>query len=278
VYATAGDDQINLGAGNDTFILGEVAAIETVDASSGTADAIAIVAGVTVGNTFDFGTYTNFEKIVANGPATGVYSISLKADADTDMTGVRTIDLSSDTNTTGTNVVDLSLVSGTYTVIGSSGVDQITGSVGVDYIDVSAASNDVVTIAAAADTGVLTTGAASTATTTIDVIKAEAGDTIDVTALVQTDAWYDGFAAITESGNLAGTIVASTGDADANSLRARGIYDADAGTFTHATVAGGANAVLLTFAATDAGTAGTDSIIILGVTDVTSMTNGVITV
>jgi hypothetical protein len=277
VYASAGDDQIDLGSGNDTFILGEVAALETVDASSGTADAIAIVAGVTVANTFDFGTYTNFEKIVANGPSTGIYSISLKADADTDMTGVRTIDLSSDTNTTGTNVVDLSLVSGTYTVIGSSGVDQITGSVGVDYIDVSATSNDEVTIAAAADTGVLTTGAASTATTTIDVIKAEAGDTIDVTAIVQTDAWYDGFATITESGNLGGTVSASTADGDTNALRARGIYDADAGTFTHATVAGGANAVLLTFAATDAGTSGTDSIIILGVTDVTSMTDGVIT-
>jgi hypothetical protein len=47
---------------------------DTVDAGAGTADAIALVGGTTVANTVDFGTYTNFEKIIAN-----VHSLALSA-------------------------------------------------------------------------------------------------------------------------------------------------------------------------------------------------------
>ena len=198
---------------------------DTVDGETGT-NTLALVGGVTVANTVDFGTYTNFDNFKVYEASASAFSLSLKADADTDMADLRTIDLSGDTNTGGTNVVDLSLVWCVYRDW-IFGVDQITGSVGVDYIDVSAASNDVVTIAAGADTGVMTAGAASTSTATIDVIKVEAGDKVDVTAVVATQASFDTLAAATTSGNFTLTLTAT------NALQAVGIYDATANTFTH---------------------------------------------
>jgi hypothetical protein len=127
VYAGAGADVVTLAGGNDTFILDNVT-LDTVDAGAGTTDAIALVGGVTVANTVDFGSYTNFERIIASGATDAVISFSAKADVDTDMPDLRTIDLSADTSATGTNVIDLILVDGAYTVTGSAGVDQITSS------------------------------------------------------------------------------------------------------------------------------------------------------
>jgi Ca2+-binding RTX toxin-like protein len=107
--------------------------IDTVDAGTGT-NTLSMVAGVDVANTLDFGTYTNFDQIVAGGASATAYSLDLKADADTDMSDVRTIDFSSDTNTTGNNVIDLGLVSGTYSVTGGAGKETITGSLGADTL------------------------------------------------------------------------------------------------------------------------------------------------
>jgi hypothetical protein len=270
VNGTTLADQVSLGAGNDTYVLDDLT-IDTVDAGTGT-NTLAMVAGVDVANTDDFGTYTNFDSITVSAASATAFSLTLKADADTDMADMRTIDFSGDTDTTGSNVIDLTAVSGAYTVTGSSGVDTVTGSKGVDYIDVSATSNDVVVMAAAADTGVGTFGGTSTSTATLDVIKVEAGDKVDVTAIVATDASFDDLTTITESGNLSATVVATYAGV------ARGIYDADANTFTHATVAGGANAVLVSVAATDSGTTVTDSMVFLGVTAVTDLENGIFTV
>jgi hypothetical protein len=274
VYAGAGADNATLGAGNDVFILDNLTT-DTVDAGTGTGDSIALVGGVTVANTVDFGTYTNFERIIASGATDAVISFSAKADVDTDMPDLRTIDLSADTSATGTNVIDLILVDGAYTVTGSAGVDQITSSLGADRIN-GGAGNDVITVTAAG-TGVATAGSTSTTAATMDKLTVAAGDVINVTGIVATDAWYDGFATLQTSGNIALTVTASTQTTDANALRVKGIYDATADTFTVSNDAA-ANAVMLLFAATDAGTSATDGIILVGVTNVTGMTDGVITV
>ena len=70
---------------------------------------------------------------------------------------------------------------------------------------------------------------------------------------------------ITESGNLSLAVSAASGAANGQIAQARGIYDAAANTFVHATVAGGANAVMVSIPATDAGTAATDSVLLIGV-------------
>jgi hypothetical protein len=269
VHGTTNADQANLGAGNDIYVLDDVT-LDTVDGQTGT-NTLALVGGVTVANTIDFGTYSNFDNFKVYEASASVFSLSLKADADSDMADLRTIDLSGDTNTTGTNVVDLSAVDGAYTVTGSSGVDQITGSAGVDLIDVSATSTDVVTIGNTAHTGVLTAGAAVTATSTIDVIKVEAGDTINVEGIVATQASFDTLASATTSGNFTLTLIAK------NALQAVGIYDATANTFTHSTTTLG-NAVMVSFAVGDAATTATDSLILSGVTAVTDFENGIFTV
>ena len=54
----------------------------------------------------------------------------------------------------------------------------------------------------------MTAGAASTSTATIDVIKVEAGDKVDVTAVVATQASFDTLAAATTSGNFTLTLTA----------------------------------------------------------------------
>jgi len=269
VHGTTNADQANLGAGNDIYVLDDLTT-DTVDAQTGT-NTLALVGGVTVATSVDFGTYTNFDNIKAYEASASAFSISLKADADSDMSDLRTIDLSGDTNTNGSNVIDLSLVSGAYSVTGSSGVDTITTSLGVDAIDVSASSNDVVIIKTGASTGLLTAGATSTTTATMDVITVEAGDKVNVTGIVATDASFDTLAAATTSGNFTLTLIAK------NSLQAVGIYDSAANTFTHSNTTTG-NAVMVTFAATDSATTGTDSLIFSGVTAVTDFENGIFTI
>jgi hypothetical protein len=285
-----GADQLTGGSGNDAYkytatadLFTGNAVVDTItEAASGGTDEIRIAnnggATFTIAVGDDAATkLANIEKITAEA-TDQVITITLKADFDTDAAALRTIDLSGDTDTTGTNVIVLSNVSGTYTVTGSSGIDQITGSVGVDVIDGGAGTaDDEYTIAAAADTGVFTAGGTSTSAATIDKITVVAGDTLTLTGIVQTDANYDGFTTLQVSGNLATAVIASSANTNAKSLRAKGIYDAAADTFTVDNTAS-ANAVMLSVAATDAGTNATDSVILIGVTDVTSMANGVVTV
>jgi hypothetical protein len=127
VFAGAGADTVTLGDGNDIFVLDNVTT-DTVNAGPGSADAIALVGGVTVANTVDFGTYTNFEKLIASGATDEVISFSAKADFFSD-TGIFTIDLSADTSATGTNVVNLDAIATAdtdFTITGSNGLDEIT--------------------------------------------------------------------------------------------------------------------------------------------------------
>jgi Ca2+-binding RTX toxin-like protein len=98
---------------------------------------------------------------------------------------LRTIDLSGDTTATANNVVDLALVSGTYTVIGSTGVDTITGSVGVDNLSGGPGTDSVVRKKANGTGGAaaLYLGGASIATGDMDIITVGAtteNDTIDL--------------------------------------------------------------------------------------------------
>jgi Ca2+-binding RTX toxin-like protein len=183
VAGTTYADTVRLGAGNDTYVLDDLTT-DTVDAGTGT-NSLSIVAGVDVANTVDFGTYTNFDKIVANGSSDTAFSVTLKADADTDMSDMRTVDFSADTSTTGSNVIDLGLVSGTYDVTGGAGVETITGSLGADTID-GAAGADNITGGTGADT--ITGGTGSDvflyATTGADAgITAATADTITDFAL-----------------------------------------------------------------------------------------------
>ena len=284
VYAGAGADVVTLAGGNDTFILDNVT-LDTVDAGAGTSDAIALVGGVTVANTVDFGSYTNFESIIASGATDAVISFTAKADVDTDMAGLRTIDLSADTDTTGSNVIDLSAVDGAYVVTGSAGVDTITGSVGVDNIT-GGAGTDAIIIAAAADTGVATFAAAKvTSTATLDKVFLGAltdNDTINLAGLLQTATKYDAFTIIADGGNLVGTLTAAgAGAGDGKVSLITGIYDAANNTFTSTAEGATTNAVMVSTVATDAGTTATDSIIIVGALGLTSaafaIANGIIT-
>jgi hypothetical protein len=164
---------------------------------------------------------------------------------------------------------------GSDTLIGGAAIDTLTGGTGADFIYADevalggTAANDSIVIVAA-DTGVATLGSTSTSAATIDKVYAAAGDVITVTGIVATENNYDGFGVLQTSGNLALVVTGTTGH------RVSGFYDNVTDTFTVTSVQ--ANAVMLSFADADAGVVGTDSIIIVGVTNVTSMTDGVITV
>jgi hypothetical protein len=199
------------------------------------------------------------------------------------MAGLRTIDLSADTDATGSNVIDLSLVDGAYVVTGSAGVDTITGSIGVDNLT-GGTGTDAFIIKAAADTGVATFAAAkATSTATMDKVFIGAltdNDTISLAGLLQTAGGYDTFTIIKDGGNLVGTVAANTGT-DGTVLLITGIYNATANTFTSTAEGATTNAVMVSTAATNAGTTATDSIIIVGTAGLTSaafaIADGVIT-
>jgi len=281
-------DVLTGGGGNDIYTYAAIAnlfssnaVVDTItETATGGTDSIRLDStgtGFTISNTMDFAARAvNIEQftVVASSNA---YSITLKSDADSDALALRKIDLSGDTVSGGSNIVDLAAVAGAYTVIGGAGADAITGSLGVDLIDVSNASSDSVIIPAVAGTGVATAGGLTTSTATLDIIKAEAGDTITLTGIMATDANYDGFETLQTTGNLALSVTASTANGDNHTLRAKGIYDSSANTFT-VSAGAAANAVLISFQSADAGTTATDSLVIVGVVDLTSMANGVITV
>ena len=165
---------------------------------------------------------------------------------------------------------------GADSITGGALVDTIVGGVGADTLVGGAGADSFSVIAA--DTGVFTAGLTTTSASTMDKYYVAAGDLITVTGIVATDDWYDGFATLVTSNvtALAVAVTASTATGDANSLRVQGFYNATTDVFTVGS--NNANAVMLSFSATDAGTSVTDSIILVGVTNVTSMTDGVITV
>lgn len=169
---------------------------------------------------------------------------------------------------TGTAYAD-SITGGTGNDIlsGNAGVDTITGGTGVDVMT-GGAGNDAFMYTATSQTGVAT-AAASTSTTTLDILNVAAGDTISLTGSTSTDANYDAFGTLVTSGTISLTVTTTTVG------RVQGVYNSAANTFTVGS--SGANAVLVSWSNND-DTSADESIVLVGVSDVTSVTDGVITV
>ena len=141
----AGADKLHGGDGDDTIILTDTT-MDTITGGLGSADALAMGGGLTIGTGQDFANASGLEKLIASEATTNAISFTAHGDFITD-TGITTFDFSADTNATGTNVIDLSNLTSTTatTVTGSAGVDQITldsgdastvkGGNGVDAID-----------------------------------------------------------------------------------------------------------------------------------------------
>ncbi len=179
-----------------------------------------------------------------------------------------------------TDAVTSAATAGVTTAGDNAGADTISGGIGDDLL-IGGTGADVITGGTGTDTflqlsvtdsGLLTAGAASTSTTTLDVFNVVAGDLIKLGGSVDTVGSYDTLTAIAETGNLSNTVTA------ANVQVTRGIYSSTTNTFTVATVAAGANAVIINYDDAAAGTAAAQSIVLVGVTALTSMTDGVITV
>jgi hypothetical protein len=168
------------------------------------------------------------------------------------------------------NILSVTGGGGRDTIIGGAGADTITGGAGVDQLTGGAGADRFVQSAAAS--GLLTAGAGASTTTALDVIYVGAGDTISLGASVDTIGGYDTLTTIAEAGNFSNTVTA------ANVQVVRGIYSATNNTFTIATVAAGANAVMINYDDNVAGTAAAQSVVLVGVTALTSMTDGIITV
>ena len=151
------------------------------------------------------------------------------------------------------------------TATGGGGRDTITGGAGADRFIQNGTGN-------ALASGLLTAGTGASTTTALDVIYVAAGDTISLGNSVDTIASYDTLTAIAEAGNFSNTTTAN------NVQVTRGIYSATANTFTIATVAAGANAVMINYDDTAGGTTAAQSVVLVGVTALTSMTDGIITV
>jgi Ca2+-binding RTX toxin-like protein len=157
--------------------------------------------------------------------------------------------------------------SGNDTITGGALVDTITGGTGADVMT-GGTGNDSFLYASTADTGLASTGLSFTTTALLDVLTVNAGDTITLAVDTATD--YDDLMSLQSTGAISGSVTANYVQ------RVVGDYDANLGTFTVGTV--NADSVMLQWAVTSAGTTATQSVILVGVTDVTALLNGVITV
>lgn len=276
-----GADQLTGGSGNDVYrftatadLFTGQAIVDTItEAASGGTDEIRIAnnggATFTIANNDDAAAkLVNIEKITAE-PTDQIITITAKADLDSDAAALRTIDLSGDTTATANNVVDLALVSGTYTVIGSTGVDTITGSVGVDNLSGGPGTDSVVVKAnGTGGAAALYLGGASIVTSDMDIITVGAtteNDTIDLSDILQTEAGYDAFVTVNNGAVLTAPTITAKGVGSAGTVSLfTGIYDAAANTFTSTAEGVTTNAVLIGTAAGDTGTAVTDGIVIVG--------------
>jgi hypothetical protein len=160
---------------------------------------------------------------------------------------------------------------GADTITGGVGVDTIIGGTGADVMN-GGLGNDSYLQVSATDTGFVA-AAASISTATLDKITANAGDTI--TLFLQTAGGYDTLGTLATATSITNTVVANTG-INGTVARSQGVFDATAQTFTIG--ATGANAVLISYSTTNAGTTADQQIVITGVTNVTSILDGVITV
>jgi hypothetical protein len=163
---------------------------------------------------------------------------------------------------------DITAVGGDQTIVGGALADTITGGAGADVIDGGVDNDKYVISAATADTGVAggTTGAIST--TALDVITVTAGDTIDLTASLGTEAGYDVVTVLTAATNTL-TIGATA------ILEVRGTYSSSADTFTPGD--SGAD-TMLNWASAD-GTTVDQSIILVGTgSGVDTIANGILTI
>jgi hypothetical protein len=166
----------------------------------------------------------------------------------------------------GADVIIGSSLNDTINTFG--GVDNITGGLGADKMN-GGTGNDFFSYTAVGQTGVSTFGAGSTSTATLDVLTVNAGDTINLTGSLGIDANYDNLSTLQVAGNLSSVVTATSVG------RVLGVYDSTAGTFTVGVT--GANAVMLNWAEADALVAN-QSIVLVGVTDVTGIVDGVLTV
>ena len=160
---------------------------------------------------------------------------------------------------------------GSDTITGGAGADTIIGGTGADVMN-GGLGNDAFLQVSATDTGFVA-AAAAISTVALDKITVNTGDTIAL--FLQSAGGYDAFATLVTTGNVQNTVTANTGT-NGTVARTQGIYDATANTFTVG--ATGANAVLVSYSTTNAGTTADQQIVIVGVTDLTSVTDGVITV
>jgi hypothetical protein len=180
------------------------------------------------------------------------------------------------TGANGTTVSYASQTGATSNLNGTNaGVQTFTPGQGTDVINISGGGNDIILYSNVNQTGTVTAGAGTTTAATIDKITVAANDVINLQAILDSHADYDAFENLVNSGNV--TITGLTGGAGSPSKvgRIAGTYDAATDVFTIAN--SGINAIMLIMADDD-GTTATDSVLLLGVTNVTSMTNGIITV
>ena len=165
-----------------------------------------------------------------------------------------TIDLSNITVDTANDPV--------LTIDAGVGADTVTASAAVDTIAITDG-----------DSGAYNTTSAKVASTAnMDVINdLAAGDKIDLTAAVSTEANYDAFTTATAGADLTATVLSTTIG------QFIGTYDADDNTFTSDT---SGDDLMLLFV-NDDGTTADEGIILVGQTDVMAdgeITDGIITI
>jgi hypothetical protein len=281
ISSGAGTDVLTGGNGADRFgLTGRVELITIANTTATTDTFTATINGVTTATSANAGTTT---ATAATGLAAAInatsatsFATAVAADAVITVTysqyfGVAgttavVVDAAGTNNTAAVTVSAAGDNSGSDTITGGLGVDTIIGGTGADVMN-GGLGNDSYLQVSATDTGFVA-AAASISTATLDKITANAGDTI--TLFLQTAANYDVLGTLATATSITNTTTTTA------IARSQGVYDATAQTFTIG--ATGANAVLISYSTTDAGTTANQQIVITGVTDVTSILNGTITV
>ena len=187
-----GIEQILITSGQTATFTGAQLTGQGINVNAISAAAAALVVTATTNATTDLSALTftaQANPAVGNAFDTGVDTVTINGAGGTNT--INGTSLADTINGTGTGTDTIDGKAGNDTITGGAGSDVITGGAGADIIDGGSDNDTYVVSTVTSDTGLVAASSNSASSTVaLDVITVTAGDKIDLTASLGTDANY----------------------------------------------------------------------------------------